>query len=121
MSQLAYAQCVHLQQVLQRRDIFLLGRPDQVIWAPSKDGSYSVGQGYKEILKRGRVLQSHRAYSFSWNNVVLPNAGNFPWLILRKRVLIGECLSRLGIVVTFNCVLCVLCGDHLESINLLFL
>lgn len=52
--------------------MFLTGKPNQIIWEPSKDGCYSIKQGYTALINKEVQMQSQIAFSFCWNNMILP-------------------------------------------------
>jgi ribonuclease HI/exonuclease III len=99
-------QCSFLLGVFKARNIYFSRDKDVVRWAPSKDGRYYVKEGYKALQNMAEIRPLHRAFIFCWNNVVLPKAGCFSWLALKKRILTSDKLSRLSIAQPFKCVLC---------------
>lgn len=107
-----------LRDFLAERIFFLSNREDIVIWAPTKGGDYSIKEHYYGLRKTYNSRRKCRAFSFCWNSNVLPKAGCFAWLALRKRILTSEWLSRLCIAESF---ICKLCNKELESIDHLLL
>lgn len=75
---------------LAERIIFLSNREDIVIWAPSRGCDYSIKDGYYGLRQTDNSSRECRAFSFCWNSTVLPKAGCFAWLALRKRILTSE-------------------------------
>ena len=90
---------------------------DELIWAPTQEGKYSVKMGCLAISHQILDIKKSRAFMFCWNSIVLPKAGCFSWLALRKRILTGDRLQKLNIVQNFKCVLCL---EGLESVDHLF-
>ena len=90
---------------------------DELIWAPTQEGKYSVKMGCLAISHQILDIKKSRAFMFCWNSIVLPKAGCFSWLALRKRILTGDRLQKLNIVQNFKCVLCL---EELESVDHLF-
>ena len=89
---------------------------DTLIWAPHQDGRYSVKLGYLAAKNLEIGCKSFRAFNFCWSSVVLPKAGNFAWLALKKRILIGEKLSKLNIVHNMKCVLCMEVEENVDHL-----
>ena len=73
-----------LRDSLAERIVFLSNTEDIVIWAPSRGGDYSIKEGYYGLRKTDNSSRKCRAFSFCWNSTVLPKAGCFSWLALRK-------------------------------------
>ncbi|XP_059070479.1 uncharacterized protein LOC131860126 [Cryptomeria japonica] len=53
-----------------------------------------------------------------WSSPVLPKVGVFTWLALKKRILTGERLSRLGFLGPFRCVMCKKADESLDHLLL---
>lgn len=51
-----------LQNLLAQRILFLSDNSDKVFWAPSKQGVFSVKNGYASLQ------HNQRAFKFCWNN-----------------------------------------------------
>lgn len=86
--------------------MYISNQEDKLLWAPTHDGKYSVRDGYVATRHMETQQVKSRAFIFSWNSVVLPKAGCFAWLALRKRILTSDKLERLHITNSFACVLC---------------
>ena len=90
--------------------------PDTLVLAPHQEGRYSVKLGYLAAKNLEIGYKSFRAFKFCWNPVVLPKAGNFSWLALKKRILTGEKLSKLNIVHNIKCVLCMEVEENVDHL-----
>ena len=102
---------------MSSRQVFFSKAQDQIFWALAKDENYLVKEGYKILQQNGLQNPISRAFSFCWNPVVLPKIGCFSWLALKKRILTSDRLTRLNIAPPFKCVLC---EEHEESVDHLF-
>ena len=100
------------------RKIFLNNENDVLIWAPSPNGEYSVKAGYKALKLVEQHETKQQAFSFYWNNTVLPKASCFAWLALRKRILTSDRLQKINISQPFQCVLC---SEDVETVDHLFI
>jgi ribonuclease HI len=115
---ISYSHKQHLFKVMIERKIFLNNENDVLIWAPSPNGEYSIKAGYKALKLVEQHETKQRAFSFCWNNTVLPKAGCFAWLALRKRILTSDRLQKLNISQPFQCVLC---SEDVETVDHLFI
>jgi len=49
----------------------------------SKNGKYSIKEGYKLLQRLSSNKTPSQTYIFYWNDVVLPKVGYFAWLPIR--------------------------------------
>ncbi|XP_059073800.1 uncharacterized protein LOC131874440 [Cryptomeria japonica] len=113
---LSRSQCRLLSSILQQRTVYVSDKADKLFWVPSKDGCYSIKEGYRALQCMEESRIKSRVYSLCWNNIVLPKEGCFAWLAVRKRILTSDKLVKLGIVQPFKCSLYGMydeTGDHL--------
>lgn len=75
-----------------------------MIWRKAPSSRYLVKQGHLSI-SRNIISDNSIFYFFCWHNSVLPKAGSFLWLALHNKILSSTRLERLGIFLSFSCVL----------------
>lgn len=107
-----------LQLALTQRIVYLTNKEDKLIWAPSANGNYRVQNGYSTLQHMINQQQTHRAFFFCWNNVIMSKVGCFSWLALKKRIITSDKLSKLQIAQWFKCVLC---DQEFENLDHLFI
>jgi hypothetical protein len=110
--------CQLLEKIFSKKTMYLSNSDDKVLWAPGKEGSYNIKDGYNIIQQQEIKSPSCRAFTFCWSQLTLPKAGCFSWLALKNRVLTGDRLHKLKIAQPFNCLLC---GQVSENVDHLFL
>lgn len=91
---------------LNERVVYLSSKPNRIVWSASKVGSYSVKEGYAVLAQYKYSIEPPHAFSFCWNNKILPKAGSFAWMALHNRILTSDHLVKLNIVDPFKCPLC---------------
>jgi hypothetical protein len=106
------------KEILASLQVFMSRSVDKILWAPAKDGIYSIKEGYKILQQNGIDKVPCRAFSFCWNHVVLPKAGCFAWLTIKHRILTSDRLSRLHIAPSFNCLFCNECEEIVDHLLL---
>ena len=105
-------------KIISDRKVKQAEKSDNLIWAGSKDGIYSVKQGYQVIIHSQHWNSIEIPLKLCWDSACLPKAGLFLWLALQNRVLTADRLSSFGIV---GPNWCVLCKQHNEDVDHLFL
>ena len=81
-------------------------RSDSLIWVGSKDGRYSVKQGYKVLVNAHSWKIVEVPLKLCWDNACLPKAGFSLWLAIQNRVLTADRLSKFGFIGPSRCILC---------------
>ena len=109
---------VAFEKIILDRKVKQSERSDSLIWAGSKDGIYSVKQGYRVIMHSQLWNSVEMPLNLCWDSACLPKVGFFLWLALQNRALIADRLSRLGII---GPNWCVMCKRHNEDVDHLFL
>ena len=64
-------------QLLSSLVVYLSRQEDQLIWAPRKNGSYSIKEGYRILQQQEANITPSHAFSFCWNQFTLPKVGCF--------------------------------------------
>ena len=106
------------KKIFLKRKIKQSERSDNLIWAGSKDGSYSVKQGYQAIINSQQWNSIEIPLKLCWDTACLPKAGFFLWIALQNRALTADRLARFGIN---GPNWCVMCKQSIEDADHLFL
>lgn len=88
------------------------------MWAPRKNGTYNIEDGYRIIQQPDSTKMPCCAFSFCWNQFALPKAGCFSWIALKKRALTSDHLTKFHIAQPYNWPLC---DQEIEDVDHLFL
>ena len=68
------------EKIIQKRKIKQLERNDKLIWVASKDGRYSVKNGYRVITHSKRWEEVNIPLKLCWDSFCLLKAGLFLWM-----------------------------------------
>ena len=79
---------------------------DNLIWVGSKEGKYSVKQGYKALVHSQCWELVEMMLKLCRDSACFPKAGFYLWLTIQNRVLTTNRLSRFSIIGPTWCVLC---------------
>jgi ribonuclease HI len=94
------------EKILLDRRVKQMERKDMLIWAASKDGKYSVRNGYNSLIHSQRWDQIEIPLNLCWDAACLPKAGFFLWLASQNRILTEDRLHKFGFQGPSRCVLC---------------
>lgn len=86
-----------MQSILFKKIDNISKKHDRLIWAPSKDGKYTIKMGHKALQQMDNQQQTQRDFSFCWNSSALPKVGCFAWLALKNKILTSDNLEKLQI------------------------
>ncbi|XP_057833546.2 uncharacterized protein LOC131044273 [Cryptomeria japonica] len=105
-----------LKGIMQEYTPMLSTKEDTMRWCGSKSGQYSVKIGYIILDK----LEERKEWptKLMWSSPILPKVGVFTWLTLKKRILTGERLRRLGFLGSFRCIMCKKAEESLDHLLL---
>ncbi|XP_057823289.2 uncharacterized protein LOC131035575 [Cryptomeria japonica] len=105
-----------LKGIMQEYTPMLSAKEDTMRWCGSKSGQYLVKIGYNILDK----MEERKEWptKLMWSSPILPKAGVFACLALKKRILTGERLRRLGFLGPFRCIMCKKAEESLDHLLL---
>ena len=74
-------------------------------WSCSHSGVYTMSQGYAN-LHHHLPLQSLVLWNHIWDQFSLPKINFFTWLLMHRRIIMGDNLARRGIISPHRCPIC---------------
>ena len=77
-------------KIIHKRKIKQVDRKDNLIWEASKEGKYSVIEGYRAIINSQRWEEVNIPLNLCWDSTCLPKVGFFLWLAFQKRILTAD-------------------------------
>ncbi|XP_057836467.1 uncharacterized protein LOC131046699 [Cryptomeria japonica] len=92
-----------LRKIMENREFSCLREEDEIVWCGGKSGSYFVKVGFSLLEFEGKMKEWE--VKVCWNDVCLPKVGAFIWLASNRRILLGDCLKKMGFAGPFRCVL----------------
>lgn len=113
------AEKVQLESLLNKVCISLESA-DEVIWAPSKTGSFSVKSFAEELAKMDQSTPHDPLIGKVWKGLVPPRIEFFAWLACHGKLNTRSKLAKLHIIPPSHD-LCPLCNEKSESVNHLLL
>ncbi|GLJ53654.1 hypothetical protein SUGI_1144440 [Cryptomeria japonica] len=96
----------------QKRSISLSLEEDEIVWCVASSVTYNVKMGY-EILRR-KLGSNQWPAILCWHKFIAHQAGGFLWVSLHGRILIGDGLKTIGIVIPS---ILPMCRKNEESMN----
>jgi hypothetical protein len=78
--------------------------PDK--WGWGKSGFYSVAQGYISLQSPQALIESVIPWKQIWDPLGLPKVNFFCWVLMHKKLLTGENLTKRGIIGPHRCPMC---------------
>ena len=94
-----------LENELQEHNILTKNGDDTLRWGYSQKENFSIKEAYN-IKIRGQQ-EEDEIWKKVWNSNPWPKVATLCWLVVRRRILMGENLSHKGIQGPSRCVLCV--------------
>ncbi|KAK1374191.1 hypothetical protein POM88_030384 [Heracleum sosnowskyi] len=88
-------------------------RCDEITWAYSKDGTYSVKTAYM-LGKSCNLNTAHQAWSVIWGMEISPKARHFCWRLCTSTLPVRQLLNRRHLIEDASCPCC---NSHVESIE----
>lgn len=82
------------------------GLQDTLLWAYSKDGTYSVKTAYM-LGKWGNIDDFHKAWGLLWSLEVSPKVRHFLWRVTTNSLPVRDALHRCHLVDESGCPWCV--------------
>jgi hypothetical protein len=78
--------------------------PDK--WGWGKSGFYSVAQGYVSLQTPQAPIESTILWKQVWDPLGLPKVNFFCWILMHRKLLTGENLTKRGIIGPHRCPMC---------------
>ncbi|XP_057873622.1 uncharacterized protein LOC131079633 [Cryptomeria japonica] len=105
-----------LKAIMQEYTPMLSAKEDTMRWCGSKSGQYLVKIGYCILDKMEERKECPT--KLMWSSPILPKVGVFTWLALKKRILTGERMRKLGFLGPFRCIMCKKVEESLDHLLL---
>ena len=114
------------EQLLHKQELLILSLSGLALvncfskdeWGWGRFGKYSAAQGSSELQIPLAFSLSLVIWKSVWSSYCLPKVNFFTWLLMHKRVLTGENLSKRRFHGPFRCFLC---NDVVETSNHIFI
>lgn len=89
-----------LKNIMQEYTPMLSNKEDTIRWCGSKSRQFLVKIGYNILDK----LEERKEWlvKLLWSSTILPKAGAFAWLVLKKHILTGGRLCKTGFLGPFQ-------------------
>lgn len=100
--------------LIKDRQLIFRNGSDSLIWSLAKSGQYSAKVGYNVLANQGDSEDHSMPLKLFWINKIIPKAGIFVWLAVKKKILTTERLRKMGFEGPSRCVLC---KAHEESVD----